>query len=107
MTEIHIHRRLYALVIALVMVLATGGCSDSAAPVLNEDIGNNGSMSSASGNASWAVYWYLCGSDLESGGGFASGDLEELMSARFRKTSRSSLRQGAPRAGKTALTQIR
>lgn len=26
----------------------------------------------------WAVYWYLCGSDLESGGGFASGDLAEL-----------------------------
>lgn len=28
---------------------------------------------------SWAVYWYLCGSDLESGGGFATGDLSELM----------------------------
>lgn len=30
---------------------------------------------------SWAVYWYLCGSDLESGGGFATGDLGELMEA--------------------------
>ncbi len=28
---------------------------------------------------SWAVYWYLCGSDLESGGGFATGDLMELL----------------------------
>ena len=27
----------------------------------------------------WSIYWYLCGSDLESGGGFASGDLAELM----------------------------
>lgn len=27
----------------------------------------------------WVVYWYLCGSDLESGGGFASNDLQELM----------------------------
>ncbi len=27
----------------------------------------------------WAIYWYLCGSDLESGGGFASDDLQELM----------------------------
>ena len=26
----------------------------------------------------WAVYWYLCGSDLETDGGFASGDLAEL-----------------------------
>lgn len=29
--------------------------------------------------ADWAVYWYLCGSDLESGGGFATTDLLELM----------------------------
>lgn len=28
---------------------------------------------------SWAVYWYLCGSDLESGGGCATGDLQELL----------------------------
>ncbi len=27
----------------------------------------------------WSIYWYLCGSDLESGGGFASGDLQELL----------------------------
>ena len=26
----------------------------------------------------WAVYWYLCGSDLESNGGFATADLGEL-----------------------------
>lgn len=28
---------------------------------------------------SWAVYWYLCGSDLESKGGFATIDLNEMM----------------------------
>ena len=27
----------------------------------------------------WAIYWYLCGSDLESEGGAASTDLEEVM----------------------------
>lgn len=32
---------------------------------------------------SWAVYWYLCGSDLESGGGFATGDLSELMEVKL------------------------
>lgn len=26
----------------------------------------------------WGVYWYLCGSDLETLGGAASADLEEL-----------------------------
>ena len=31
----------------------------------------------------WAVYWYLCGSDLESRFGAASADLEEVLAARI------------------------
>ena len=27
----------------------------------------------------WAIYWYICGSDLESDGGFASDDIDEMM----------------------------
>lgn len=30
-------------------------------------------------SGTWAVYWYLCGSDLESNGGFATLDLTEMM----------------------------
>lgn len=30
-------------------------------------------------DGSWAVYWYLCGSDLETNGGFATIDLLEMM----------------------------
>lgn len=30
-------------------------------------------------DGSWAVYWYLCGSDLETDGGFATTDLSEMM----------------------------
>ncbi|MCL2078367.1 MAG: clostripain-related cysteine peptidase [Oscillospiraceae bacterium] len=30
-------------------------------------------------DGTWAIYWYLCGSDLETDAGFASGDLEEMM----------------------------
>ena len=30
-------------------------------------------------DGSWAVYWYLCGSDLETNGGFATTDLSEMM----------------------------
>lgn len=28
---------------------------------------------------SWSVYWYLCGSDLESNNGFATDDLQEML----------------------------
>ena len=31
----------------------------------------------------WAVYWYLCGSNLESEDGAASADLAELLKARL------------------------
>ena len=30
-------------------------------------------------NDSWLVYWYVCGSDLESEGGAASADIEEML----------------------------
>ena len=31
------------------------------------------------GDGSWAVYWYLCGSDLESQNGCATADLSEML----------------------------
>lgn len=34
---------------------------------------------SVAGDDSWSVYWYLCGSDLETNGGFATIDLSEMM----------------------------
>lgn len=30
-------------------------------------------------NQTWSIYWYLCGSDLESDGGMATEDLQEMM----------------------------
>ena len=33
----------------------------------------------AKAKETWAVYWYLCGSDLESENGFAMGDLAETL----------------------------
>ena len=55
-------KRLSALLLALVMALSLTACGDEPAPS-----GEGGS---------WAVYWYLCGSDLESEGGFATELLE-------------------------------
>jgi len=37
------------------------------------------SIPSGSDSSSWAIYWYLCGSDLESNNGCATDDLNELM----------------------------
>jgi hypothetical protein len=43
------------------------------------DAESKNAISMASDGESWAIYWYLCGSDLESNHGFASGDLKEMM----------------------------
>ena len=39
--------------------------------------------SSSDPDQTWSIYWYLCGSDLESEIGSASDDLEELMSVQL------------------------
>ncbi len=56
-------RRILAMLLALGMILSLSAC---------------GAEDSTEGE-SWAIYWYLCGSDLESGGGYATGDLGELL----------------------------
>ena len=61
-------RRFFALLLALMMALSLTACGDE--PLDAPD---------GAADGSWAVYWYLCGSDLESEGGFATDDLGELL----------------------------
>jgi len=42
---------------------------------------HNGQNSGEAG--SWAIYWYLCGTDLESSGGAATTDLEEMLAVKL------------------------
>lgn len=83
MTKGYIRSHLYALLLALAMAFSLIGCSSGDAeettPALNEGKEYNGTDMGFSGDSSWAVYWYLCGSDLESDNGFASDDLKEMM----------------------------
>ncbi len=55
-------RRALALLLALAMTLSLISCS-----------------SEKDTDGTWAVYWYLCGSDLESQNGCATADLSELL----------------------------
>lgn len=49
---------------------ACGGGGEANLPMGSVAVGEPGA---------WAIYWYLCGSDLETDGGFATGDLAELL----------------------------
>ena len=64
-------KKIFALMMALVMALPLAACGDEPGTPDNNTAADDGS--------SWAVYWYLCGSDLESEGGFATDDLSELL----------------------------
>jgi len=77
-------RRLSAIVLVMALLLSVAGCSDSGdgqraseIPVLQD---NSGSFAGdAASGESWAIYWYLCGSDLETDGGYATNDLAEML----------------------------
>ena len=45
-------------------------------------------------NQTWAIYWYLCGSDLESRGGYATYDLMEMMEAELSENVRVVIQTG-------------
>lgn len=86
------NKKLPALLLSFALALSLTACggdtADTDAPAedrdeqANEDAAaKDNAPADAAAEESWAVYWYLCGSDLESGGGFATGDLSELMEA--------------------------
>ena len=64
-------KRVWALLTALAMSLSLAACGDEGDVSTPAASGGDG--------GSWAVYWYLCGSDLETNYGCATADLSEMM----------------------------
>ena len=77
------NRKILSLLLALCLLLSLTACGDAEpdAPDVPDAPGQGDSVQPAAdgGDESWAIYWYLCGSDLEGDGGFATDDLAELM----------------------------
>ena len=77
------NRKILSLLLALCLLLSLTACGDAEpdAPDVPDAPGQGDPVQPAAdgGEESWAIYWYLCGSDLEGDGGFATDDLAELM----------------------------
>ena len=69
-------KRIFALLLAAAMCLTFVGCSPhtdvDTPPAATDTV-------KTEVKPKWAVYWYLCGSDLESWHGCATADLEEML----------------------------
>ena len=69
------NKKLLCWVLALAMCFSLAACgAEEGAPS-----GSNNAAGNELNDGSWAVYWYLCGSDLETNGGFATTDLQEML----------------------------
>lgn len=62
-------KKFFTLFIILILTLSFTACSDDT----SSDSG------SSSSDMEWSIYWYLCGSDLETNGAFATIDLDEML----------------------------
>ena len=73
-------KKLITCILALCMIFSLAACGGGGEEVpepsskAKQPVG-----SKAVESDSWAIYWYLCGSDLESESGFATEDLAELL----------------------------
>ena len=76
-------KKILYLLFVLVMTLSFTACGgDDVSGIVTNDVDQkdtSGLAPEEGGDGSWAVYWYLCGSDLETNGGFATIDLTEMM----------------------------
>ena len=82
-------RKLLALLLAAAMVFSFAGCGEedvSSDEEISYEAEQDGvfdedetKTSVVAEDGTWAIYWYLCGSDLETNGAFATGDLSEML----------------------------
>jgi hypothetical protein len=79
-------KNLIAVLLTLSLLLSLSACASApdSAPLPEETqtaetaAPSDEAQPTEAAYSDWVIYWYLCGSDLESGGGFATGDLSEL-----------------------------
>ena len=80
-------KRVFVLLLALVMCFSMTACGGEDAPTGTTPATPTTPIAPPQAeqpaDGSWAVYWYLCGSDLETNGGFATTDVMEMLEVKL------------------------
>lgn len=80
-----VFQRFFLLTIFFTMTLIAAGCDDTASgDSPTHTAGKTANFTDAyNSDDTWIVYWYLCGTDLETRGGAATTDLQELLEVKL------------------------
>ena len=78
-------KRLIALILALCVALSLAACMEE---------GSDVNAPTDATQSDWVVYWYLCGSNLETDGGCATNDLMELLEVELPENVRFVIETG-------------
>ena len=95
-------KKLLSLFLIFSMILT--GCFDEDAPKPSEKPNDEPQEKSVDidslegTDGTWAIYWYLCGSDLESENGCATADLSEMMDVKLPENVKIVIQTGGAAA---------
>lgn len=77
-------RRVFMLAIFLIVTLTAAGCDDTPKGEVQTKSAKNANFADTyKADDTWLIQWYLCGTDLETGGGAASADIQELLEVKL------------------------
>jgi len=93
--------KIFLVLIVVVGMLAIVGCDDEEGVQKTQA----NFADAYDPNDTWLVYWYICGSDLESEGGAASDDIEEMLKTQLPDNVKVLIQAGGANEWKNAFVK--
>ncbi|MEA5134719.1 MAG: clostripain-related cysteine peptidase [Candidatus Fimivivens sp.] len=90
-------KKCIAVFLAFSIMFLLSACGEEESPP-SASTSSSGSATEVSTDTEWAVYWYLCGSDLESNYGSATNDLAEMMEVQLPENVKIIIQTGGTSA---------
>lgn len=90
-------KKILALMLAFAVCMSMAACGGEEAPREESTPVTTTQMVTAPSEGSWSVYWYLCGSDLETNHGCATTDLQEMLEVQLPENVNVVIQTGGAR----------